>query len=51
VSARDGVDEDSPRYGTCDDCGEVGWEVVACSDCGADICPFCHHDICEERDW
>lgn len=40
-------DED-PRYGECAECKRVGYEVVACHDCGADICPFCDH-WCEEE--
>lgn len=47
MSFRDGVDEDDPRYGQCDECQRIGYEVHACSDCGADICPFCDH-YCEE---
>lgn len=43
------MSNDDPRYDECHDCGKGGYEVWPCSDCGADICPFCHHDVCEER--
>jgi hypothetical protein len=37
-----------PQYGTCEQCGRVGYEVeVACSTCYITLCPFCEHD-CEE---
>jgi len=41
---------DDPVYGTCDECGRVGYEVHACGTCGAEICPFCDH-WCAEDDY